>query len=54
VLIVFFIVVDVLRQHALSGMAKALWIVGLLILPIISILAYGFWRISRSGGMPRV
>ena len=53
VLVVFF-VVDMLRQPALSGLAKALWILGLFVLPVISMLAYGFWRISRSGGLPSV
>jgi len=54
VLIVFFFVVDVLRQHALSGVGKTLWILGFLVLPLISLLAYGFWRISRSKGLPSV
>ena len=54
VLIVFFFVVDVLRQQTLSGAGKALWILGLIVLPLISMLAYGFWRISRSKGLPSV
>lgn len=54
VLLVFFFVVDVMRQQALSGVGKALWILGLVVLPGISILAYGFWRISRSKGLPTV
>ena len=54
VVLVFFIVVDVLRQPALSGLAKTLFIVGFFVVPIISILVYGFWRISRSGGLPSV
>lgn len=52
VLIVFFFVVDVLRQHALSGLAKALWILAVLLFPILAWIVYGFWRIRQSRGLP--
>ena len=53
-LIVVFFVVDVLRQPSLSGLTKALWIIGFVVLPVITLLAYGLWRISRSRGVPSV
>ena len=52
VLVVFFFVVDVLRQRALSGAAKALAIVAFLIFPIVSLIVYGFWRMRQSRGLP--
>ncbi len=52
VLVVFFFIVDVLRQHALSGAAKALCIVGFFVLPVLSLIVYGFWRMRQSRGLP--
>ncbi|MGD9571518.1 MAG: SHOCT domain-containing protein [Thermoleophilia bacterium] len=44
----FSIVVDLFRDHELSGWAKAGWIIFLLVLPIIGILVY---LIARGKGM---
>ena len=52
VLLVFFFIVDVLRQRALSGAAKALWILAVLLFPVVSWIVYGFWRIRQSRGLP--
>jgi len=54
VLVVFFFIVDVVRQRALSGAAKALWIVALLLVPVIGIVGYGLWRMRQSRGLPSV
>lgn len=52
VLVVFFFVVDVLRQRSLSGPGKALWIVGFFVLPVIALIGYGFWRMRQNRGLP--
>jgi hypothetical protein len=54
VLLVVFFVVDVLRQQSLSGAGKAAWIAAVVFVPVLAWLAYGFWRIRRSGGLPSV
>ena len=54
VLVVFFFVVDVLRQRMLSGAAKALIVAALIVLPVIGILGYGLWRMRQSRGLPSV
>ena len=46
--LLFRIVVDVFRSHDLNGWMKALWLVGLIILPFIGVLAY---LIARGGKM---
>lgn len=53
ILLCFFFVVDVLRQpaSALSGAGKALWIVALFVVPVLSWIVYGFWRMRQSGGL---
>lgn len=52
VLLCFFFVVDVLRQRSLSGVAKALWILAVIVAPILSWIVYGFWRMRQSRGLP--
>jgi hypothetical protein len=54
VLVVFFFIVDVLRQRALSGAAKAVIVVALILFPVIGILGYGLWRMRQSRGLPSV
>ena len=50
VLEVFFIA-DVLRNRALTGAGKVLWIVALLVVPVFSWIVYGFWRMRQSRGL---
>jgi hypothetical protein len=54
VLVVFFFVVDVLRQRALSGAGKALWILAIVFIPVLALITYGFWRMRQSRGLPSV
>ena len=44
-------IADVLRQQALSGATKALWIVALVFLPVLAWVVYGFWRIRQGRGL---
>jgi hypothetical protein len=44
-------IADVLRNGALSVGGKALWIVALLLVPVLSWLLYGIWRIRQSRGL---
>ena len=46
--VLFYIFVDIFRSHDLSGWAKALWFVFVLIIPVIGVLAY---LIVRGGSM---
>lgn len=47
-LVLFQIVVDLFRDTELSGLAKALWIIGLIFLPVMTALVY---IIARGSGM---
>jgi Phospholipase_D-nuclease N-terminal len=44
-------IADVVRNTALSAGAKALWIVALVLLPVVTWLAYGTWRLRQSRGL---
>jgi hypothetical protein len=46
-------IADVLRQPStsLSGAAKALWILALLVVPIFAWIVYGIWRMRESRGL---
>ena len=44
-------IADVLRNEALSGGGKALWILALLVVPVFSWLVYGIWRMRQSRGL---
>jgi hypothetical protein len=44
-------IADVLRNPALSGGGKALWIVALLVAPVLSWLVYGIFRMRQSRGL---
>jgi hypothetical protein len=44
-------IADVLRNPALSGGGKALWILALLLVPVLAWLVYGIWRIRQSRGL---
>jgi hypothetical protein len=39
-----FAIFDVFRQHALSGIAKALWLLAIVIFPLLGTLAYLIFR----------
>ena len=39
-IIMFQIVVDLFRDHALGGVAKVLWVIGLIFLPVITAIIY--------------
>ncbi len=47
-IVLFQIIIDLFRDHTVSGMAKAVWVFGLIILPLLTALAY---LITRGGGM---
>jgi len=51
-LVIFFLVVDCLRQRALSGVAKAVCVAALIFVPVLGILGYGIWRMRQSRGLP--
>ena len=44
-------IADVLRNRALSGGGKALWIVALLAVPVFAWLVYGIWRTRQRRGL---
>ena len=50
VLEIFFIA-DVLRNKALNGLGKALWILALLVVPVFAWIVYGIWRMRQSRGL---
>ena len=50
VLSVFFIA-DVVRNQALSGVGKVLWIAALLLVPVFAWVVYGIWRMRQSRGL---
>jgi hypothetical protein len=45
-----FFIADVIRNRALSGAGKALWILALLVVPVFSWIVYGFWRMRQNRG----
>jgi predicted ferric reductase len=47
-LVLFHIVIDLFRDTELGGFAKALWIIGLIFLPVLTALLY---IVARGGGM---
>jgi hypothetical protein len=50
VLCVVFIA-DVLRNRALTGAGKALWILALVFIPVFAWIVYGFIRMRQSRGL---
>jgi len=49
-MILFSILIDLFRSHDLGGLAKTVWVIAILFLPLISILIY---LIARGGGMTK-
>jgi predicted ferric reductase len=49
-LVLFHIIVDLFRDTEISGFAKALWVVGLVFLPVLTSLVY---IVSRGSGMAK-
>ena len=47
-MLMFWIITDIFRSDDLSGWAKAAWLVGIIILPLVGILIY---LIARGGSM---
>lgn len=43
-IVLFRVVIDLFSDHEQSGVAKAVWIVGLLVFPLLSVLAYLIFR----------
>jgi hypothetical protein len=50
VLSVLFIA-DVVRNRELTSVGKTLWIVALLLVPVLSWLVYGIWRLRSNRGL---
>jgi len=50
VLSVFFIA-DVVRNPALTGAGKVLWILALLLVPVLAWIVYGIFRMRQSRGL---
>ena len=50
VLSVFF-VADVVRNPALTGAGKVLWILALLFVPVLAWIVYGIFRMRQSRGL---
>jgi Phospholipase_D-nuclease N-terminal len=50
VLSVLFIA-DVIRNRELTSVGKTLWIVALLLVPVLSWLVYGIWRLRSNRGL---
>ena len=50
VLSVFF-VADVVRNPALTGAGKVLWILALLLVPVLAWIVYGIFRMRQSRGL---
>ncbi len=48
IILIFHIMVDIFRSHDLSGPAKALWVLGILVFPLLGGLAY---LVLRGGSM---
>jgi hypothetical protein len=44
-------IADVLRNPALTGAGKALWIVALVLVPVLAWLVYGIIRLRQSRGL---
>jgi Phospholipase_D-nuclease N-terminal len=44
-------IADVVRNTALSGGGKALWVLALLVVPVFAWLVYGIWRIRQGRGL---
>jgi hypothetical protein len=47
-MVLFQILIDLFRDHSVSGGMKAVWVVGLIFLPVLTALIY---LIARGGGM---
>jgi hypothetical protein len=44
-------IADVVRNRDLTTAGKALWIVALLLVPVLSWLVYGIWRLRTQRGL---
>ena len=44
-------IADVIRNQALSGGGKALWILAVVFVPVFAWIVYGFWRMRQSRGL---
>jgi hypothetical protein len=47
-MVLFQIIIDLFRDHAMGGIAKAIWVIALIFLPMLTALVY---LIVRGGGM---
>jgi hypothetical protein len=46
--LLFMVFIDIFRSHDLHGWAKALWVIGIIVMPYLGVLVY---LIFRGGGM---
>lgn len=51
--VLFQVIVDLFRDHDLSGFGKALWLIGLFVVPVLSLIAYILVRGRGMAGRQR-
>jgi hypothetical protein len=54
-MMIFYVIIDVFRSHDLTGIAKAVWLVLLLFIPVITLVLYVIVRgneMSNRGSAP--
>ncbi len=49
-MMIFYVIIDVFRSHDLTGIAKAVWLVLLLFIPVITLILYVIVRGDHMAG----